>query len=307
MVYVQQSAGRLMRALFEIALAKKWASLAEKILDICKMIERRLWLSQCPLRQFTAIPDLICRKLEKVQDIHWDRYSDLKPHDLGELVKMPKMGKTLFKFVHMIPKLIVDARAHPLSRNTLEVNVSLTSDFEFNEQIHGYQLLFWLVVEDGDGDRILYYEPIILKSKTAALGWHFNTSIFVKLYEPLQPQYFLKVISDRWMHSSTCVPISFKHIILPAKGSSPSELLDLRPLPTKALPLILAELLRGIERLNPIQTQLFSTIYEQESNALVCAPVGSGKTVCIQLAIIKFLTSNIDGKCLYIAPSKVSI
>jgi len=50
MVYVTQSAGRIMRALFEICLKRGWAQLAEVMLNLCKMVEKRLWSSMTPLR-----------------------------------------------------------------------------------------------------------------------------------------------------------------------------------------------------------------------------------------------------------------
>jgi pre-mRNA-splicing helicase BRR2 len=50
MIYVTQSASRIMRGLFEIALKKGWAQLAENLLNICKMVERRQWYSMTPLR-----------------------------------------------------------------------------------------------------------------------------------------------------------------------------------------------------------------------------------------------------------------
>ena len=50
MVYVNQSASRIMRALFEMALKKGWAQLAENLLNACKMVERRQWYSMTPLR-----------------------------------------------------------------------------------------------------------------------------------------------------------------------------------------------------------------------------------------------------------------
>ena len=53
MVYVTQSASRIMRALFEICLRKGWAHLSEVMLNLCKMVEKRLWNSMTPLRQFT--------------------------------------------------------------------------------------------------------------------------------------------------------------------------------------------------------------------------------------------------------------
>ena len=49
------------------------------------------------------------------------------------------------------------------------------------------------------------------------------------------PQYFIRVISDRWIASETVLPVSFRHLILPEKNPLPTELLDLQPLPVSAL------------------------------------------------------------------------
>jgi pre-mRNA-splicing helicase BRR2 len=80
----------------------------------------------------------------------------------------------------------------------------------------------------------------------------------VPVFEPLPPQYFLRVVSDRWIGSETQLPISFRHLILPEKNLPPTELLDLQPLPITALRNSIFENLY-IERFpqfNPIQTQV---------------------------------------------------
>jgi hypothetical protein len=46
MQYIRDSAGRLMRCLFEICLKRGWANLTSKALGLCKMISRRMWGSQ---------------------------------------------------------------------------------------------------------------------------------------------------------------------------------------------------------------------------------------------------------------------
>lgn len=62
MVYVTQSAGRLMRCLFEICLKRGWAGLTDKAMALCKMINQRMWGSQTPLRQFKNVPiDILVR------------------------------------------------------------------------------------------------------------------------------------------------------------------------------------------------------------------------------------------------------
>ena len=127
-----------MRALFEISIKRGWASLANKTLTICKMVERRTWCSQSPLRQFGNIPEMIIRKLEKNSDLTWDRYFDLKPQDLGEMVKIPKMGKTLHKFVHMFPRLELTANVQPITRSLLKIELTVTPDFQFDPEVFSF-------------------------------------------------------------------------------------------------------------------------------------------------------------------------
>ncbi|MCI24227.1 U5 small nuclear ribonucleoprotein 200 kDa helicase-like, partial [Trifolium medium] len=66
-----KSAGRLLRALFEIVLKRGWAQLAEKALNLSKMVNKRMWSAQTPLRQFNGIPNDILTKLEK-KDLAWE-------------------------------------------------------------------------------------------------------------------------------------------------------------------------------------------------------------------------------------------
>ena len=75
LVYISQSANRLMRALFEICLRRNWAPLAEAALLLCKAVQHRMWPSQTPLRQFKGklkLPAQTLTTLEK-KDIPWDR------------------------------------------------------------------------------------------------------------------------------------------------------------------------------------------------------------------------------------------
>lgn len=299
MIFIQQSAGRLMRAMFEIALSMRWSSLAVKILSLCAMIERRMWCSQNALRQFQAVPEQIVRKLERIADISWEKYLDLKPHDLGEIVKNSKMGKTLYKFVHMVPKLSITVNAVPISRAWLRLEVQLLADFEYNADIHGSAVLFWMFVEDCDGENIIYYEPIQYKGRPII----FTCS--VKLMEPLPPQYFVKVVADRWLHSYVEVPISFKHLILPEKFQPCTELLDLRSIPINTLSNLHKAFFQNVTFLNPIQTQLFSHLNDSNDSLLILAPSRAGKSVCTELALIKFLQSSTEDRCLVLCPHQV--
>jgi pre-mRNA-splicing helicase BRR2 len=75
-------------------------------------------------------------------------------------------------------------------------------------QVHGVGEQFWILVEDVDQETILHHEPFLLRKKFAAEEHH--VTFVVPVYEPLPPTYFLKVVSDRWLHGGTTLPVSFK-------------------------------------------------------------------------------------------------
>lgn len=89
-----------------------------------------------PLRQFRKIPEEVVRKIEK-KNFPWERFYDLGPNEIGELIRMPKMGKTLHKYVHQFPKLELATHIQPITRSTLRVELTITPDFQWEEKVHG--------------------------------------------------------------------------------------------------------------------------------------------------------------------------
>lgn len=327
MVHIHQSAARIFRALFEICLHRGWAVMAEKILNIAKMVDKRMWLSHSPLRQFPQVPETILRKIEK-KDIPWDRYADLSPADLGQLINQPKMGKQLYRFVHQFPRLDLSAHVQPITRSMLKVDLIITPDFEFNKEIHGNSEGFWVLVEDVDCENILHYEFLMIKRRYADQEQYMTFTM--PLFEPLAPLYYIRVLSDRWLHCENTLPVSFRQLILPQKNSPPTELLDLQPLYAvntvsshfceKASKQTLREIMKSLssgpspwefEKFNPIQTQVIPKLYEGNNNLLIASPPGSGKGVILDLALLDFLrkqkqpSNDInDHLCVFVTPKE---
>jgi len=286
MAYVTQSGARIARALFDIVLKRGWATLTEKCLQLAKMIDRRMWGTQSPLRQFKDIPEEIVKKMER-KDFPMERLYDLNSQEIGELIGIPAMGKLVHRHVHQFPKLELTAHVQPITSSILKIELTITPDFQFDEKHHGKAEPFWILVQDVDGERILHHEYFILKQKFAEED-HVVT-FTVPLFEPLHPQYFIRVISDRWIGSESVLPVSFRHLILPAKFSAHTELLDLQPIPLSDLKNRNFEALFAgqFKVFNPIQTQVFNAVYNNDSNVFIGAPTGSGKTVCAELAILR--------------------
>ncbi|XP_065353810.1 U5 small nuclear ribonucleoprotein 200 kDa helicase [Cloeon dipterum] len=297
MVYITQSASRLMRAIFEIVMFRGWAQLADKTLSLCKMIDRRMWQSMSPLRQFRKMPEEIVKKIEK-KNFPWERLYDLGPNEIGELIRVPRLGKTIYRYVHQFPKLELSTHIQPVTRSTLRVELTLTPDFEWDEKIHGASEAFWILVEDVDSEVVLHSEYFLLKAKFARDVHH--VKFFVPVFEPLPPQYFLRIVSDRWIGSETQLPVTFRHLILPEKNPPPTELLDLQPLPITALRNSEYESLYSFKQFNPIQTQVFNALYNSDDNVFIGAPTGSGKTTIAEFAVLRLFSQNPEGRCVYL-------
>jgi pre-mRNA-splicing helicase BRR2 len=119
--------------------------------------------------------------------------------------------------------------------------------------------------------------------------------------DPVPPQYFVYVTSDRWLGSQTVCPLTFRNLILPEKFHPPTELLDLQPLPVLALgdsPFL--ENFRGFRYFNAIQTQTFNALYKGDDNVLIAAPPGSGKTICAEFAVLRTLNDKPGARIVYI-------
>ncbi|KAM1767239.1 hypothetical protein ACFX12_045349 [Malus domestica] len=281
MVFITQSGGRLLRAIFEIVLRRGWAQLAGKALKLCKMVDKR-----DVGRPNTPSP------------VQWE---------LGELIRMPKMGRMLHKFIHQFPKLNLAAHVQPITRTVLNVELVITPDFQWEDRIHGYVEPFWVIVEDNDGECILHHEYFLLKK--LYIDEDHTLNFTVPIYEPLPPQYYIRVVSDRWLGSETALPVSFRHLILPDKYPPPTELLDLQPFPLAARrnPVFEALYDHDFKHFNLIQTQVFTVLYNSDENVLVAAPTGSGKTICAEFAILRNHQKGTEAdspvmRVVYIAP-----
>ncbi|KIJ93294.1 hypothetical protein K443DRAFT_112249 [Laccaria amethystina LaAM-08-1] len=301
MVFVQQSAGRILRAMFEICLKRGWAVPAKAALDLCKMVEKRMWGSMTPLRQYKGVPAEVIRKAEGKQ-FPWYRYFDLTPPEIGELIGIPNAGRLVHRLVHSFPKLQLQAQVQPIARSLLRIDLSIIPDFRWDEKIHGTAETFLIVVEDVDGEVILFHDSFILRQRYAE-DEH-NVTLTVPMFEPVPPNYYISIISDRWLHAETRLPISFKHLILPEKFPPPTPLLDLQPLPLSALHNKEFEAIYSstIQTFNKIQTQVFQALYTTDENVFIGAPTGSGKTICAEFALLRLWSKREQPRAVCIEP-----
>ncbi|ALC46005.1 CG5205 [Drosophila busckii] len=307
MSYITTNIGRIARALFSIVLRQNNAILTGRMLQLCKMFERRQWDFDSPLRQFPAIGmETIDRIEQRGLSVH--RLRDMEQRELKEWLRSDRYAELVLRCARELPLLEVDATLQPITRTVLRITINIYADFNWNDRVHGKTCQsFWLWIESPESNYIFHSEVFQLTRKAVMSGQPQQLVMTIPLKEPLPPQYYIRVSSDTWLGSDTCVPLSFQHLVLPEHHPPLTELLPLRPLPVSCLDNELYESLYKFTHFNPIQTQIFHCLYHTDNNVLLGAPTGSGKTIVAELAIFRALNEQPKCKVVYIAPLKALV
>ncbi|KAA8909084.1 Sec63 Brl domain-containing protein [Sphaerosporella brunnea] len=305
--YVAQNAGRICRALFQIALNRRWGGLCEVLLTLSKSIEKRIWPFQHPLAQF-PLPIHIIQKLEeKDSTSSIEALRDMEVGEISSLVNNQRMGPEIAKALENFPTVNIDVEIAPLNRDVLRIKLWITPDFRWNDRVHGSSESYYIWVENSDTAEIYHTEYFILGRKKLYDDHELNFTI--PLSDPLPSQIYVRAVSDRWLGAESVAPVSFQHLIRPDTEAVYTPLLNLQPLPITALKNPKLEKIYGsrFQYFNPMQTQIFHTLYHTNENVLLGSPTGSGKTIACELAMWWAFREKPGSKVVYIAPMKALV
>ncbi|KAI8867321.1 Sec63-domain-containing protein [Ramicandelaber brevisporus] len=329
MVFIAQNAARLMRAMFEVCLARKWSQMALMVLDMCKAVELRTWSNMSPLRQMLGkvnglSPDTVLM-LERLE-VSPEQLRRLDEITLIELVKTRignntgstsasasvASGQALYTAIHALPRVEVAANIQPISRGLLRIEITVIPRFDWLEAVHSRSEMFWVVCSDCDSNNILHCEQLQItppngssstnnssEESDSPLG-EYVVSFTVSLPEPMQPCYFVDVVSDRWLKCGTRIAVSFRNLVLPSKEPKHTPLTA-----TERLPLVTslnnaafakAFKIAWDSSSDALQSQVFDTAYKSDHSMLVCSPSASGKTAIAELALMRLWSQKIQGR-----------
>ncbi|KAJ7978726.1 DExH-box ATP-dependent RNA helicase [Quillaja saponaria] len=304
--YISASLARIMRALYEICLRKGWCEMSLFMLEYCKAVDRQIWPHQHPLRQFDKdISAEILRKLEEC-GADLDRLQEMEEKDIGALIRYAPGGRTIKQYLGYFPSIQLSATVSPITTTVLKVDLVITPDFIWKDRFHGAVQRWLILVEDSENDHI-YHSELFTLTKRKSRGEPHKLSFTVPIFEPHPPQYYIRAVSDSWLHAEAFYTISFHNLALPEARTSHTELLDLKPLPVASLGNSSYEALYKFSHFNPIQTQTFHVLYHTDYNVLLGAPTGSGKTISAELAMHHLFNTQPDMKVVYIAPLKAIV
>ncbi|KAJ7197624.1 hypothetical protein GGX14DRAFT_402549 [Mycena pura] len=226
----QASQHCILRAMFEICLKRGWAVPAKATLDLCKMVEKRMWGLMTPLRQFKGVPSDILRKAEGKQ-FPWYRCFDLAPSSSAAHYPSPLTNLCMAIKKHVLLKVqrLMDEEFATVSRR----NLISTPNFDFGG-------LFTTIVR-AHGCTATHSQPHTPLT-TCLLRWdekiHGGAQTFLIMVDDVDGEI---------------------HLDLPEKFPPPTPLLDLQVLPLSALQNQEFEAIysSSIQTFNKIQSQVF--------------------------------------------------
>lgn len=299
MHFIRENAARLARAIHEIVLMKglnlengrttSYALVAELSLDLCRKIDKRMTVCHSPLRQFSEDLDLdIITRLEK-KNYHIDELRMLKEDKITELLRCDRrQGEKVYKYLKYLPKVKIEASVKPISKTSIEIELTIRPDFTWHPRYHGSSERFCLLVEDVNQEVLLHYEMIHLRENNPSNK--IKTTFCVRYLTPTQPFYFIRLFPDGWFGCDQHLPIYMEKLSLPDESSIITQLPDLELQTIRSLGNVMFE--RAYEDkfrggFNQIQTHAFQHLYLKDDDIILLASAGSGKTTCAELAIIR--------------------
>lgn len=301
MVYIVQSAGRLLRAIHEICLRKRWAQALVITLELCKVVEKRTWQTASPFRQFG--PDVVSNEVIRASEashLPFISYFHLSAAELAEAVNFRGHANEAHSLLRHFPKVAIEAQAQPLSNDLLRLLIDIIPEWTWNSRIHGRLERFLLIVEDVDGQNILHDDVITVTE--ASVTRILQLDAFVPVSDPLPPNLFVTVVSEKWLNSKWRAPVRMFHMRLPKKPLSPTPLLDVQNIAVSSLGKSEFSECFPFAYFNKFQSQAFHSLWATQENVFLAMAKGTGKTACAELAILALWRQN-HQRIVYINPS----
>lgn len=275
-----QNGSRIIRALLEIAISKKWADVTAMLMTFCKSVERRMWSFDHPLKQFdNRLQQNVLHNFE-----YWaDGYSildlvDKSAFEIGRLIHMnEKHGAALLKVAREFPAVNIHYMLQPLTSNYLRVVVRVEANFDWGDRPANASEPFWLWLEDNSGLNIYQQYHLFFYKQSKSIEVEFAVPVII---EEKLPRVTIRFASDAWLGSDKMLEIPLSGLLMPAASNSHTSplrlpIISLSPL---RIPCLRDTPIKSISELNSIQTQVFWPLINTNVNFLLCAPAGSGKS-----------------------------
>ncbi|KAG9101087.1 hypothetical protein FS749_010493 [Ceratobasidium sp. UAMH 11750] len=333
MAYVAQNGGRIIRALLEIAITRKYASTAANLAQMSLAVEKRMWPFVNPMEQFTDLHRDVLHNLSRwADDLTPTELAQYNAKELGELIHMNYIhGGALLKDAKQFPSAELSVRVRPLTAELLRIQVNATRNFDWNSSRHGQREPFWLWVQNEEGSKILQFTRVAFlapkesgqssagernkENATKGHGWAVGSSNILRseFMIPLRAvtgssqSITIRLVSDRWLGAVEEVTVSLQGVAFPKPRAPSTPVLNL---PFLSLSVLSERRLEdkfqtwAIQTFNGMQTQAFYALVQTGENVLLAGPTANGKSTLVLAAARKLCATTSAPSVLIFAPRK---
>ncbi|KPA76217.1 putative ATP-dependent RNA helicase [Leptomonas pyrrhocoris] len=306
MVYVKDSAQRILRALYDICLVREYGRTARQFLNLYLMTVHRQWTVQSPLRQVRDyLPvkhyESILSALERVR-VPWEEIRSWSVEDLAERLSDDRRAQSAYEAIHVVPHYAVEAAVRPLTRGMLYIDVDILADFDYVETVHGRSVCEVVLMIEHTNGRLLHHEAVLLPlANVQQRASYACPPVVVPMVDPTPTHLFARVVSPHWLGASATASVCLLNTLLPPVAA-PLREVDQRPPSPDTSGSAVAERLAAFQ-LHAVGEQIFPfqnftalqsdlvdpILLDHPRNLLVGVPPGSGKTVLAELFVLQFL------------------
>ncbi|KAK4050583.1 putative steryl acetyl hydrolase mug81 [Microbotryomycetes sp. JL221] len=304
--YVAQNAGRIVRALLEIAMAKRWAQTTFVLVSMSKAIEKRMWSFKHPLEQFDLPADVLYNVERWADEIPIEEIAIMPPAEFGSLIHLnERLGERAVNAAKQMPFVELTYTLQPVAHDLLRARLQVVPQFQWSDKQHGPIEAFWLWIEDEQGLEILQSTRIVMRPST-----RFVNHEFVVVVTATPKAMTARVVSDRWLGAEYEFPIELQHLVMPEAPPPHLPLLDLPLLTYREAFARHQNILEayGSQRssltFDAVQTQAFHSIFYTANNVLVCASGAQSRGVMLELAIWRAFLKQLQARVLFVVPRK---
>ncbi|GAA5891840.1 hypothetical protein JCM5296_003246 [Sporobolomyces johnsonii] len=304
MGYVSQNAGRIVRALLEIAMSKRWGPVTVVLLSMSKAIEKRMWSFSHPLAQFDLPSDLIYNIERWADEIPIHEVAAMSDAEFGAIVHQnERLGGFATRAARQMPSVEISTSLQPLAHDLLRVRLDLRKAFEWSEKHHGSAEAFWVWVEDEENLSILQLARILVRPHTTNMRVSFTIPVTTA-----PKALYVRAISDRWIGAEEEYVVDLEGLVLPPPPPPHLSLLELPLLSAfdafNKHPRLRQLYEQETPTFDPVQTQAFHSVFHTSSNVLLCAPSAQSRGTLFELAIWRTFAADPSARVLFLTPRK---
>ncbi|KYB27053.1 activating signal cointegrator 1 complex subunit 3 [Tribolium castaneum] len=305
--FIMQSVTRLARALFEIAVDKNYALQVWRCLEVARMVEQQAWTDRHPLMQFKELEIKGHRALDVLHNIPIEELQEMTEREILDLVRSRHLASRVHHFCKAFPRVNLDVSVKPITEGVIRLQLLIGANFSWDSSIHGNVQHYYAWVEDPTHDSIYHFESFIITKKQVISKEPIELIFTVPLQKPHSNEYFVTVVNSKYMAAETSYRIDLDKLHLLPSYSIQTKFLSVRPLPKTALHNTEFENLYSFTHFNAVQSQVFHCCFNTDSNVLLGAPTGSGKTIVSEICILRLFANRPERKVVYIAPMKALV